>query len=340
MKIDLSVVMPVYNGEKYLREAILSVLNQSFKNFELLIINDGSTDSSVEVINQINDDRIQLIDNKQNRGIAYTRNLGLKLAKGDFLAWMDCDDLIDKDRFRIQINFLKNNPKIGICGTWLERFNEGKPRLSTTFLDPEMVKSGLIFKPSVLNATSMFRMDMITKAGLSFDTELAISEDYNFYVDACFHFPIANIPKKLYFYRASETSIMKRFDDLKEMKFQFHKKVYTKWFEKLHLPLSEENFRKHDYLSSENLYDNIEDVAEAFNWLVYIKNQNIIYKILDDKALDKVLGNMFYFLCKKSSQIGLKTFAFYLKNRGEFEKSFGGSLLKLFLRCFIKYDKF
>src|SRR5690606_29827801 len=114
--------MPVYNGEKYIKEAIRNILCQTFSNFELVIIDDGSTDSSIEIIQSIKDRRIRFLKNEKNQGIAYTRNVGLKEAKGEFLAWMDCDDLVEPNRLEIQINYLKNNPEIGICGTALKRF--------------------------------------------------------------------------------------------------------------------------------------------------------------------------------------------------------------------------
>lgn len=345
MKLDripglVSVVMPVYNGEKYIRESIKSVLDQTYGNFELLVINDGSSDSSMEIVREFEDPRIILLENDQNMGVSYTRNVGLDLSKGEFLAWIDCDDLIDKRRIEIQYEFMRENPQIGICGTYLERFNEGNSTLSTVFLEPELIKAGLIFKPAVLNATSMYRLSLIDRAGLRFNPKLAISEDYNFYVDACFHFPIVNLPKKLYFYRASETSIMKKYDEKKDEKFQFHKVVYTKWFEKLQIPLSEKNFQIHDKIGSTELYNNFEELKCAFNWLKYLKIQNDKLQVVDENALNKVLGSMLYFICKKSSQIGLPVFLFFLRSKMNFSKAEEESWVKLFIRCLIKYDKF
>ena len=106
MNKKITVFMPVYNSERYLKEAIDSILNQSYKNFELLIINDGSTDSSIDIIKSYNDSRIKLINNDCNKGLPYTRNLGLKLAKGDYIAIMDSDDISYIHRLKKQIEFL------------------------------------------------------------------------------------------------------------------------------------------------------------------------------------------------------------------------------------------
>src|SRR5690606_27303310 len=168
------------------------------------------------------------LKNEKNQGIAYTRNVGLKEAKGEFLAWMDCDDLVEPNRLEIQINYLKNNPEIGICGTALKRFGEGKPRVSREYSDPEMIKAALLFRPAIRPATAMYKMKMIREAKLFYDTRLAVAEDYNFFFDASFHFPIKNLHPVLYYYRASESSTMKIYSERPALLYGFHKIIYSK----------------------------------------------------------------------------------------------------------------
>ena len=116
----VTVLMPVYNGEKYLKEAIESILNQTFKDFEFLIINDGSTDNSVKIIQSFNDLRIRLIHNESNIGLIKTLNKGLKLSNGKYIARMDCDDVSLPKRLSVQINFMEKHPEIGVCGSWVK----------------------------------------------------------------------------------------------------------------------------------------------------------------------------------------------------------------------------
>ena len=123
--VQLSVVMPVYNAEKYLSEAIESILQQSFEDFEFLIINDGSTDRSKDIVLQYDDPRIIYVENDSNMGLIATLNRGIKLARGLFLARMDADDISVKDRFAKQIAFLKNNPNYRLCGSTV-RIIDGK----------------------------------------------------------------------------------------------------------------------------------------------------------------------------------------------------------------------
>lgn len=336
----LSVVMPVYNGEKHLVEAIESVLKQSYRNFELIIIDDASTDQSVEIIRSFADPRIRFLQNNENSGVAATRNRGLQEAKGQYMVWMDCDDIIDSKKFEFQVNFLDQNQEIGICGTWLTRFGEGRPRISKSPTDPEIIKASLSFNPSVWNATAMFRMDMIKRANLSYDTRLKVAEDYNFYFDASFHFPMKNLPKSLYRYRASDSSIMKKFGDNEDQMLYFYKIIYTKLFDKLEIDKTEENFLIHRKIASTRVYDNWNEYINAHNWLKYLLLQNQQTKTYEGHAFEIVINNMFLFLSKKCSQLGLKVFFYFLKQKNNKLPVEYELLLKLFIRCLIRYKKF
>ena len=109
----VSVLMTVYNSERYLHRAIESILNQTFRNFELIIVQDVSTDHSRDIIESFHDTRIRVIWNSVKRGLSHARNLGLEAARGDYVTVMDSDDVAYSDRLRIQSQFLDQNP--GVC---------------------------------------------------------------------------------------------------------------------------------------------------------------------------------------------------------------------------------
>lgn len=337
---SLTVAMPVYNGQKYLKEAIDSVLFQTYTDFELLIIDDGSKDQSTSIIKEYKDARIRLISNEENSGLSFTRNRALNEAKGDFLVWIDCDDLIDPQKFEIQIDYLKSNPEVGILGTWLTRFGEGRPRLSKSFTDREIIKALLAFYPSVWNATAMFRMELIRKAHLKYDERLSVAEDYNFYYDASFHFPMMNLNKSLYSYRASENSIMQKFNGLEDKMYEFFKIIYEKVFDKLGIEKTNHNLKLHRKFSSPILFSTWEEFQEANDWLLYLKKQNESLKIYDDQAFNVVLGHMLFLISKKSSKLGWRVFFKYLTLLKNFSTNNFDSKFRLFLRCMIKYDKY
>ena len=153
---EITILMPVRNGEKYIKESIDSILKQTFTDFELLIMDDGSTDRTVERIERYTDERIRLIRRKHN----FIRNLneGLELALGAYIARMDADDIMHTERLRIQLKRMKKNPNITVCGTWAKIFSDkGNERNVFHFgheiiCEPvlELLKYNMLRHPSVM----------------------------------------------------------------------------------------------------------------------------------------------------------------------------------------------
>ena len=122
----VSVIMPVYNGAMYLNEAITSILRQTYSNFEFIIINDGSTDLSEEIILSFSDSRIVYVKNPENYRLIKTLNLGFSMAKGRYIARMDADDISHPDRLLKQVDFLDHNIEYGLVGTGVNLLNSEK----------------------------------------------------------------------------------------------------------------------------------------------------------------------------------------------------------------------
>src|SRR3989338_10709157 len=120
----ISVIMSVYNGMPYLPEAVKSILNQTYKNFEFIIIDDASTDQSTKYLRFLKDKRIKLIKNSKNLGLAASLNKALKFAKGEYIARMDADDISLPKRFEKQVKFFKKHPSVDICGTWVNLIDD------------------------------------------------------------------------------------------------------------------------------------------------------------------------------------------------------------------------
>ncbi len=343
MSPRLTVIMPVYNSQKYLKEAIDSVLTQSFESFQLLIIDDGSKDNSINIIKEFSnkDKRIKIYSNQKNLGIAKTRNIGLSFVGTEYFAWMDSDDIIHKDRFKIQTQFLDNNPDISICGTWIKRFSNGPDEICKSPLSNEEIKSLLIFKPAIWNATTMLRTTDIKQNNLCFDEDLSIAEDYDFFVKSSFVLKMSTVPETLYFYRRTEGSITDQFSKLDFNKLlSNHKIVYLKTLNKFKVPCTPENLTLHHKIGTQYLFNDFKEYVDAYNWILTIFNysKNIGY-YEDDKFL-KSFAFVWYFVSKKSSQIGIKVFWYYLFNSFKFNNFNFWNCFKLFLRCSIKYNKF
>ena len=204
----LTVLMPVYNEEKFLAESIGSILNQTYYNFELLILDDASTDNSLKIIKAYakEDKRIKVIVNQKNRGEAKCRNRLLKNSKTEFIAWMDSDDISLEDRLQTQMDFLKQNPKIDAVGVQYSAFGSSG-NLPANFtsrcsLSDIEIKTGFIFGYDFFFPSSLIRIKKIKLHHLFFDINYKLSTgvDQQYIID-CFPFmKFANIDRVLYQY--------------------------------------------------------------------------------------------------------------------------------------------
>lgn len=202
----ISVLMPIYNGEKYLEESIDSILGQTYENFELLLINDASNDASENIILSYLDSRIVYIKNEQNLGLIKTLNKGLDLAKGEFIARMDQDDIALPTRFEKQIDIFHKNPEIGVCGTWFTSFGEGiKEKTLQHPVDSGSIKINLLGRSSLGHPTVMLRKSAMEN--LRYDENYPSAEDYEFWVSLSRVTRLYNIPESFLKYRVHQTNI-------------------------------------------------------------------------------------------------------------------------------------
>lgn len=203
--ILVTVLIPVYNGSKYLKEAIESILTQTYNHFELLIINDGSTDNSEEIILSFEDSRIRYISNSTNIGLIGTLNIGINSAKGEYIARMDQDDFSVCDRIEKQVDFLNNNKEIGLVGTAFQFI--GDENYHSYFLDNDSIKLALLFYNSLSHPSVMFRKEICIQHSLFFKEEYIHAEDYKMWTDFIIKTKVANLSEILINYRKHETQI-------------------------------------------------------------------------------------------------------------------------------------
>lgn len=209
LDVSLSVILPVYNAEPYIADAIKSVLQQRFKDFELLIINDGSTDKSLQIIQKYakQDTRIRIIS-RENKGLVASLNEGISLASANLIARQDADDLSIKDRFSMQIKFLQDHPAYVVVGSSVKVIdNKGSVLHNHRVLldDPELRQELLIRSPFA-HGSVVFRKSAAIAAGL-YRQDYWPAEDYDFWLRLSLEGKLANIDKPLYMYREHETSI-------------------------------------------------------------------------------------------------------------------------------------
>lgn len=201
--------MPAYNASLYIGESIQSIIDQSFSDFEFLIIDDGSTDNTFEIMKKYAaiDSRIKIDRNDQNLGIAATRNRLLDLASGEFIAWQDADDISVKTRLPKQVALLEADEKVGICGGYLEFFNQDKILGLRTYQTDDKYLRGHIFRFSpVAQPVAMVRREAINRIG-GFEKGIDVAEDLLVSFKIGQYYSFANIPEVLLKYRQQSDSI-------------------------------------------------------------------------------------------------------------------------------------
>ena len=219
-QIKITVLLPVYNGEKYLAEAIESILNQTYKNFEFLIINDGSTDSSVKIIESYNDPRIRLIHNEKNIRIISTLNKGIHLARGEYIARMDCDDISLSNRLEMQVAYLDKHSEVGILGGGVQIIDEKKNIISESIrpLTHFQNKWKLLFGTTLLHPTVMYRKHLIAEHG-GYSHDFIHCEDYDLWSRLCESAVINQIPDVLLLLRKHDHNIGVLYKDISSENF-------------------------------------------------------------------------------------------------------------------------
>jgi glycosyltransferase involved in cell wall biosynthesis len=195
----VTVLMAVYNGERFLREAIDSILAQSFRDFEFLIINDGSTDNTREIVQSYSDPRIRLVDNGCNLGLTRSLNRGLELAEGQFIARQDADDISEPERLSRQVAFLEAHPEVVLLGTWYKEIDAQGNVVGNRELpcDYTQICWSLLFFCPFVHSSVMFRRAVVQEPVGFYDESFVYAQDYDLWCRITRHYSVANLNQYL-----------------------------------------------------------------------------------------------------------------------------------------------
>jgi glycosyltransferase involved in cell wall biosynthesis len=282
----ISVVLPVYNVQDYIEECVASILNQSVQDFEVVIIDDCSTDKTVEIIESFNDQRIQITKKEKNGGLIESLNIGFQLAKGKYIARVDGDDYNHPLRFEKQLSILMNNPSISACGCWMESLGSANFIIKHKEKHKEIQSRLLISNPMSLGSTMLFKGAF---KNFQFNIEKIHVEDYDFWAQTAWSCEFYNIQEVLYFYRFHEEQVSTKYKKLQkkgdiDIKLElFHKLLY----DVLKYP---------DSLLTKVMYSNIDcDLKEFksfFDWCEVITTQNFKLNIFDKIEFERVTSEI------------------------------------------------
>jgi glycosyltransferase involved in cell wall biosynthesis len=287
----VSVVMPVYNASPYIKEAIQSILNQTYPHFELIIINDGSADDSGKIIQSFHDNRIRYIEHESNKGIAKIRREGIEQARGQFLFWMDADDVSLPTRMEKQVALFEKDPGLILAGTFAEGIDHaGNHKKYYRYVTGDKaLKAGLIFGFPFMNPSLCIRMSALKQADLSFLDEVTYAQDYVIISKLFLLGSFENIPECLVKYREfdSPTRITKDANSNQIINGRIF--AWTCLLEPLGAQISREMMLFHDkisYYPNRILLPETPHFHQYLVWLEQLKQENRKINLFDQDAFE------------------------------------------------------
>jgi len=202
----VTVLMSVYNGERYLNEAVDSILSQTFTDFEFLIIDDASTDRTPEILRSYDDPRIRVVTNEENLGLTKSLNKGLALAKGEYIARMDADDISLPERFEKQIKFLENHPNVALVGTSCQVIDHQNKALGYDFVQSDVLYEDLIKRNCIHHGSIIVRRSVMNEFS-GYNELFRKCQDYALWLQMIKLYQLKNIPEILYKLRSHSNSV-------------------------------------------------------------------------------------------------------------------------------------
>ena len=282
-KVQITVLMPVYNAEPFLQEAIDSILHQTFADFEFIIINDGSTDRSEEIIKSYTDPRIKYYANGHNLKLIATLNKGFDLAEGKYIARMDADDISLPDRLQQLYNLMESDETIGLCGTWFETFSGDKTVSTSRYgADHSTICFKHLYQIHLSHGTCMFRTAVLKKHGLYFNPDFSHAEDYELWSRISLVTKLANVQQVLYRVRQHENEVSHKYGHIQKANSY---RVKTKLFETIGVSVTHEEL---------DLFRDIayQDYEHSDQYL--LRSKALLEKLLKAKNYEMFFSKAYY----------------------------------------------
>jgi glycosyltransferase involved in cell wall biosynthesis len=295
MSIPLvTVLMPVYNGEIYLREAIDSILSQTYKDFEFLIINDGSTDNSENIINSYNDSRILYVKNESNLRLIATLNKGIELAQGKYIVRMDADDISAPTRIEKQVAFMEKNEDVGLCGSWFTSFGDVQESVCKYKEQHDEILFKMFYQCHFCHPSLIIRKKVFDDLEIPFDKQFIHAEDYELYFRLSTKWKFHNLQESLVKYRIHSSSVSRQNE---KIQLEHSIQIRKMFFSLLRIDCSQEELKAFEALNYQN-YRAISISSENIrNLMESILNGNQQIKVIDISFLEKVLKSLWLNYC-------------------------------------------
>lgn len=304
----VTVLMSVYNGEKYLREAIESILNQTYRNIEFLILNDASTDTSAEIIQSYNDTRIRFLSNTENIKLTASLNKGIDLARGKYIARMDADDVSLPERIAKQVVFMEQRPQVGLCGTYVQNIGMNDPYVPPYKTTHDEIKFKLFFETHFPHPAAMLRKSVLDEYNLKYDTVNKVAQDYELWNKMIDYCEVAIIPEPLVKKRSHpEMTSMKKGEE----QLQVVKKIHRELMKKLGAAPTEQTLDNYERCLKGALPQSKEELFSLLDLFDKLITGNRINKIYRSDLFDTFFAEKYWMLCTTSTAYGMEVYRKY-----------------------------
>ncbi len=298
----VTVVIPVYNREKYVGEAIESILEQTFSDFELLVIDDGSTDKSREVVRSYYDPRIRLVCNESNEGIPRTRNKGIQFVRSEYLAFLDSDDWAYPKRLAKQVAFLDRHPDYVAVGAWVDWMDEESRslrRVKRKPVLPDEIAAQRLFQQGIENSASMARAGVLRE--YKHQEEYDVSEDFDLWARIAARYKLATLPDVLVRRRMHSGRITEeKAHRIKETLMA----IYATQLHALGVAFTNTDLERHFLLRSmrkQRFAPDLIYLEWAEKWLLQLQGANQGAQSYPEPAFSEMLGRFWLKVCWHAS---------------------------------------
>lgn len=324
----VSCILPVRNGEPYLREAIDSILLQTFADLELIVVDDVSTDRTPEILASVRDPRLRVVRSETPGGIAGSCNRALALCRGRYVARMDHDDVSLPHRFARQVALLDARPEIGVCGSWVRMFCDGWTRDRRLEPDPERIRCLFLMFNVLSHPAVMMRRDVLERHALRYDESFESAEDYDLWTRTSWVSKLCNIPEVLLLHRVHPAQISQRGKPRQLDEAQF---VRTRELDRLGVSFASDEAAFHRALYARDLEPDEAWLAPADRWLTRILTANERTRALDQRVLAATLLD--HVLLTYARAVGVNPAAYRPFLHGQLRRAIEpGALLSLLWR--------
>ncbi|MGE0822389.1 MAG: glycosyltransferase family 2 protein [Candidatus Binatia bacterium] len=303
---QVTVFIPVHNRERYVGDAIESVLGQNFDDFELLVIDDGSTDHTREIIRSYaSDPRVRVIENPDNLGIPRTRNRGIELARGRYLALLDSDDVAHPSRLGMQVEFLDQHPDYALIGAWtggMDNTGQYHRRVRLLPVSAEEVRCRLLFQCCPAQSSIMARTAILR--AYKYREDYAVSSDYDLWIRLAGSHKLGSLPRVLVRSRMHQTQVTQ---ERAQLIMENCLSIMRSQLRALGVPFSETDLRQHFFLLRMRKRQFVPDwryVTWADAWLQKLREANVHNPTYEQKPLARLLGQIWFLICWRASSHG------------------------------------